>query len=119
MYISVLAHEDGCVRVVEQITCQVRKLRDDLPGDLRVSLRRDEDTKPGRGEQSRDEVPRRRRTPWSSHYPRVSRPAQKLVQDRLAGIPGIRTPSLALKPVAASGMKRRVSVGSVRQYVSV
>jgi len=64
---SVLAHEDGCVRVVKQIAHQVRKLRDNLPGHLCMSLCRDEDTEPGRGEQRRNEVPRCWRTPWPAH----------------------------------------------------
>ena len=47
---SMLAHENGGVRVMEQIACQMRKLRDNLSGDIRVSLRRYEDTEPRRGE---------------------------------------------------------------------
>jgi len=55
---SMFPHEDSGVRIVKQIACQVRKLRDDLPGDLAVTLCRDEDAESGRREQRRDEVPR-------------------------------------------------------------
>jgi hypothetical protein len=41
----VLSHKDRGVGVVEQIACKVRKFCHDLPRDLGVSLRRDEDAK--------------------------------------------------------------------------
>jgi hypothetical protein len=38
----VLAHENGGVRVVEQVAGEMRQLRNDLPGDVGVKLGRDE-----------------------------------------------------------------------------
>jgi len=92
----VLAHENGCVRVVQQIARQVRKLRNHLPGYIGMSLRRAEHTEPGGGEQRGNEVPRCRRTPWPAHYLGMGRHAQKFVQNPPSGIPSIRTHSLAL-----------------------
>jgi hypothetical protein len=37
-----LAHQDDGVSAVKEVSCQVRKLFDDLFGNLRVSLGRDE-----------------------------------------------------------------------------
>jgi hypothetical protein len=47
---AVLAHEDGYVRVVKQVACDVRELGKDLAGDLGVSFRSDEKVQPGGGE---------------------------------------------------------------------
>ena len=41
---TVLTHEDGRVRVVEEIARKMGNLREDLRGHLRVTLSRDEDT---------------------------------------------------------------------------
>lgn len=116
---AMLAHENRCVSVVEEIAREMRKLSDDLRGNLGVSLRRDEDTKAGRGVQRRDEVPGRLCAPRPPHHPRVGAHAQELIQDRPRGIPGIRAHSLAFKPVAAGGMERRVCVSSVHQHVRI
>lgn len=102
---SMLAHEDRGMRVVEEVACKVRKLHDNLRGDIRVSLRGDKDAKPRRGQQRRDKVPPFPYTPRASHDPRVSGDAQELVQDRPGGIPGICTPSLPLEPAATCTMK--------------
>jgi len=116
---SMLAHEDRGMRVMEQVACKVRKLHDNLRGDIRVSLRGDKDTKPRRGEQRRNKVPRCPHIPRASHDPRVSGDAQKLIQDRPGGIPSIRMPALALEPAATCVMKWRVLVGSVYQHIGV
>lgn len=39
-----LAHEDDGVRVVKEVSCQMRKLLDDLLGNRGVSMGRDEDS---------------------------------------------------------------------------
>jgi hypothetical protein len=44
---TVLTHEDGRVRVVEEIARKMGNLREDLRGHLRVTLGRDEDTEAG------------------------------------------------------------------------
>ena len=116
---AVLTHENGGMRVVEQIACQMRNLPDNLCGHIRVPLRGYQDTESGRGEQCRDEVPCCQRIPWASHYTWVSRNAQEFVQNGPSRIPGIRTHSLVFEPVSACGMKRGIMVGSVYQYVGV
>jgi hypothetical protein len=116
---SMLAHKDRGMRVVEQIACKVRKLHDDLRGDIRMSLRGDKDTKPGGGEQRHDKVPRCPYMPRASHDPRMSGDAQELIQDRPGGIPSICMTSLALEPAATCTMKWRVLIGSIYQHVGV
>jgi hypothetical protein len=114
-----LAHEDGRVRVVYQVAGEVRQFRNDLSGDIDVSLCRDEKPNAGRREQRRDELPGSRCAPGPPHDARVGRQAQKFVQNRPGRVPGIRSPALALEPVAARRVKRRVSVSSVYEHVGV
>lgn len=116
---AVLAHENGGVRVMEQIACQMRELFDNLCGHIRVPLRGYQDTESGRGEQRRDEVPCCRRIPWASHYAWVSRNAQEFVQNGPSRIPGIRMHSLAFEPVSACAIKRGVMVGSIYQHIGI
>jgi len=116
---AVLAHENGGMRVMEQIASQMRKLGENLRGHIRVPLRGYQDAKPGRGEQRRHETPCCRRIPWPSHHAWVSRDAQEFVQNGPSRIPGIRTHSLAFQPVSACGIKGRIMVGSVYQHIGV
>ena len=98
---AVLAHENGGMRVMEQVACQMRKLPDNLRGHVGVPRRGYQDADPGRGEQRPDEVPCGRRIPWASHYVWVSRDPQELLQNRPSRVPSIRTHSLAFQPVSA------------------
>jgi hypothetical protein len=102
---SVLAHENGGVRVVHQITGEVRQLRNDFFGDIGVSLRRKENAEAGRLEQRRDKGPRRGCGPWRSHDSRVCCYAQKLIKDAPRRVPSMGPLPLSLKPVATGGMK--------------
>jgi len=54
---SVLTHEDCRVRVMDEIACKVRKLSDDLPCNLGVPLRGDNEIEPWRGNECGDEQP--------------------------------------------------------------
>src|SRR6516162_5696589 len=54
-----------------------------------------------------------------SHDPRVGCHSQKLVDNRPGGVPGVRSPPSALKPLAARGMKLRVGIGNIYQYIGV
>jgi len=116
---SVLTHQDGSVSVVQEIAGQVRSFTDDLPGDLGVSWRRHKDIETRRGEERCDELPCLRCVPRLLHHPGMSRDTQKLVKDRPGGIPGVRASPLRFKPASAGGMKRRVLVRRVNQYVCV
>jgi len=115
----VFAHENSRMRIVEQIAGEVRQLQNDLFGDVGVSLRRGENGEPRRGEKRRYELPRRRRAPRPSHDPRVGCHSQKLVDNRPGGVPGVRSPPSALKPLAARDMKLRVGIGNIYQYIGV
>ena len=85
----VLAHKNGRVRVVEQVAGEMRQLRNDVSGDIGVSLGRDESGEAWRGEQRHDELPRRRRAPRSPHDAGVSCYAHELVQDPPSSVPGV------------------------------
>jgi hypothetical protein len=100
----VLAHENSCVRVVEQVR-EMRQLRNDLPGDIGVSLGRNENGEAWRGEQRHEELPRRWRAPRPAHDPGVGCYAHKLVKDAPSREPGIGSHPLALEPVAAGPVK--------------
>jgi hypothetical protein len=116
---SVLAHEDGCMRVVEQIAREVRNFSDNLLRDHRMLWRRYQNVEAWRGKQCLNKVPGLRYVPRSSHHPRVGCNTQEPIQDRPGRVPGIRAYSLALQPATAAGMERRIGVGGLYQNVRV
>jgi len=91
------------------------QLRNDLPGDVGVSLGRDENREAWRGEQRGDELPRRWRVPRPSHDPRVG--CIETRRGSPGGVPGIRSRPLAFEPIAAGAMKLRVGIGGVNQHI--
>lgn len=103
---SVLAHEDGCMRVVQQVAGKVRNFSENLLPDYRMLLCRHQNVEAWRGKQRLYEVPSLRHIPRSSHHPWVGRHAQKFIQDRPGCIPGIRTSSPTFQPATAAGMER-------------
>jgi hypothetical protein len=115
----VLAHENGRVRVVEQVAGEMRQLRNELSCDIGVSLGRDENGEAWRGEQRHDELPRRWRAPRPSHDPGVCCYAHKLVKDAPRGVPGIGSHALALEPVAAGAVKLGIGISGVNQYIGI
>ena len=84
---AVFTHKDGGVRVVKQIAGKMRQLQNDLLRDVGVSFCRDKNCEAWRGEQRRNEIPRRRYAPWPSHDAPVDCHAQKLIQDPPSGVP--------------------------------
>ena len=115
----VLAHENGRVRVVEQVAGEMRQLRNELSCDIGVSLGRDENGEAWRGEQRHDELPSRWRTPRPSHDPGVCCYAHKLVKDAPRGVPGIGSHALALEPAPAGAVKLRIGISSVNQHIGI
>ena len=116
---AVFTHKNGGVRVVEQIAGKMRQLQNDLLRDVGVPFCRDKNCEAWRGEQRRNEIPRRGFALWPSHDARVGCHAQKLIEDRPSAVPSIRSRPLALEPVAAGGMKLRVRIGGVHQHIGV
>ena len=116
---SMLTHKDGRVRVVQQITRQVRKFRKDLPCDLGVSLRWAEDIDPWRSDKHCNELPCLRYAPRTTHDPRMGSHAQELVKNRPSRIPCIRATTPMFKPTEAGCMIRRVFVSSIHQYIGI
>ena len=116
---SVLTHEDRSMRIVKQVACEVRNFFDDLLSNHRVSLSRDKSTESRRGEKSLDEGPCFPRIPRPSHYSRMGRHTQELIQDRPGSIPGLWPPSLALEPLTAGSVEGRVLVSGVHQDIGV
>ena len=90
-----------------------------LFGDVGVPFCRDKNCEAWRGEQRRNEIPRRGFALWPSHDARVGCHAQKLIEDRPSAVPSIRSRPLALEPVAAGGMKLRVGIGGVDQHIGI
>src|SRR6516162_4427087 len=107
---TVLPHQDGRMRVVEQIAGEVWHLGDELGGNVSVSKGGDENGKPWRGKERGHELPGYSQAPRPAHDARVRRHAQKLVQDRPGGVPGIGPRALSLQPVPTGGMKLGVGV---------
>jgi hypothetical protein len=103
---SVLAHEDGCMRVVQQVARKVRNFSENLLRDYRMLLCRYQNVEAWRGKQRLYEVPSLRHIPRSSHHSWVGRHAQKFMLDRPGCLPGIRASSPAFQPATAAGMKR-------------
>jgi len=66
---AVLAHEDGSVRVMEQIAGQIRMFRKHFCGHISVALRRDENTQSWRSEQDGNELPSLNNAHGLSHDP--------------------------------------------------
>src|ERR1700730_17893949 len=62
-----LAHQNSRMRVVEQVAGEMWQLGKNLTGDIGVALCRDENGQARRGEQRRDELPRRRCAPRLPH----------------------------------------------------
>jgi hypothetical protein len=86
---AVLPHENGCVRVVHEIAGDVRQFRKDLFSDLGVSLRGNENTKPGRGHERSYKFPRIRYAPGPAEHSWVGGNAEKFVQYRPSRVPSI------------------------------
>ena len=56
---TMLAHENCRMRVMQQITGEMRQLLNDLAGDVGMPVRRNENGKARRSKQSRYKIPRR------------------------------------------------------------
>lgn len=115
----VLAHKDGGVGVMKEISGKVRIFGDDRFGDLGVALGGNQHLKTGRGKQGGDEVPGGSGGPRPPHDARMRGHAQEFVQNRPGRIPGVWTPALAFQPVAASRVKGRIGVGRVDEHIGV
>ncbi len=87
---SMFTHEDGRVRVVQQVACEVRSFSENLLRNHRVSLRRHQYAEARGGKHRLDEAPSLRYVPGLAHDTRVGGHAQKLVKNRPGRIPGIR-----------------------------
>src|SRR5947207_13764362 len=96
-----LAHEDCCVRVVNEVAGEMRQFGKNRFGDFRVPLRLDEHTQSRRGKQRSNELPGCCNSPRAAHHARMCRHPQELVENRPGRVPGIGTHTLTGKPVAA------------------
>ena len=56
---AVFAHENSRMRVMQQITGEMRQLQNDLSGDVGIPVRGNENGEAWRSKQSRYELPRR------------------------------------------------------------
>ena len=102
---AVLAHENCSASIVEQIAGEVRQLVNEFARDVGMTMSRNENGEARRSEECRHELARRFCVPRPPHDPRMRCNAQKLVKYTPGRIPGIWSRPLALKPVAAGGIK--------------
>ena len=116
---AMFAHEDCCMRVMQQITGEMRKFQNDLSSDIGVSMRRDKNCESWRSEKHRHKLPRRRCGPWPSHDPWMRGYAQKLIEDSPGRVPGIRPRALAFEPIAARTMELGVNISGIDQHIGV
>lgn len=116
---SVLAHEDGCVCVVQDVAGKMGKIREDLTRDLGVALCRNQEIKTGRCDQRCDELPCFGYIPWPPHHFWMRGDSKKFIKDRPGGVPGIGAGALTFQPTSAGNMKRRVRIGSVHQHIGI
>jgi hypothetical protein len=116
---AMFPHEDGSMRIMEEIAGKVRQLREDLSCHLGVPLRRDKDAEPRGLEKNCDELPSPRYFPWPAHHSGVSRHAQEFIKDSPGSVPGIGAAAPIFQPGEAGGMKGRVFIGGVDQNVGI
>jgi len=75
---AVLPHEDGRVRIVEDVASEKRQFRKHGGGDQRMPVGWNQHTEPGRGQKPRDERPRLRKRPRPWHCAEVRCHPQEL-----------------------------------------
>jgi hypothetical protein len=116
---SVLAHENGGVRVVDQIPGEPGKFSDHLLGDVGVALGRDKHSEAGRSEKGGYERPGARAAPWLLHNARVGRHPHEFVKNRPGRVPGVRPAALSLDPLARFDVPLRIRVRGIDEDVRV
>jgi hypothetical protein len=93
---AVFAHENCRMRVMQQITSEMRQLQNDLSGDVGMPVRRNENSEARRSKESRYELPRCQCSPRPSHDSWVGRYPQKLIE-----YPPGRVPRHPVSPAVA------------------
>lgn len=76
-----LAHENGGMRVVQDIAGEMGQLSQDFASNVGMSLGCNKDGQAWRSLQSHEVIPRGAHTPWLRHHARVSHDTQKFIQD--------------------------------------
>src|SRR5262249_43925019 len=94
---TMLTHDDGRVRVVQQVACEVRSFSENLLRDHRMSLRGYQYAETWGGKDRLDEAPSLRDVPGLAHDPRMGCHAQEFVENRPGRIPGIRASFAGLR----------------------
>lgn len=102
---AVFAHQYCGVRIVDQVSRYIWKLRDDLAGDLGMAIGRDQHAEARRCSQCADKLPCIRQIPRPPHDTRMRGYSQELVHNGPCGVPGIGACALRLDPVPALAMK--------------
>jgi hypothetical protein len=107
------------MRVTQEITGEMRQFHNDLTGDVGMPVGGNQNGESRRTKESRYEFPGGYCGPRTSHDSRVGCYPQKLIKYSPGRVPGIRSRPLSLEPVAAGGVKLRVSIGSINQHIGV
>jgi hypothetical protein len=116
---AVLAHENRRVRVMQQVTGNMRQLQNNLSGDVGMPVRRHKNSEAWRSEERGHKLPRRWCGPGPSHYPWMRCDAQKLIEYSPRGVSCIRLRALAFKPVAARDMELGINIRGINKHVGV
>jgi hypothetical protein len=98
---SMLTHEDCGMRVMENISREVRDFCNDLSRDVGVALRRDENPEASRAHQGGNERPRLFDLQRRPQDPAVRHDAQEFIDDRPRREPGVGPAALTVEPIAA------------------
>jgi small subunit ribosomal protein S9 len=101
---SVLAHQDCCVCVMDQIAGKPGKFADDQRCNVSVTLGRNQNAKPRRGQQDGEEPHRLPCIPGLTQDAGVRRHPHEFIHDGPGHVPCVRPPSPPLDPFAALAM---------------
>src|SRR5947207_3500536 len=77
---AMLAHQDCSMRIMDQISAELRNLTNDVGCDVGMAQCGDQNIKARRRQQRYDETPRSVGCPWSPHYARMRRHTQEFIQ---------------------------------------
>lgn len=116
---AVLAHEGGCVRIVQHVPAQVWYFLENLIDHRSVAIGFDEDTQCRRGQHRVHEAPRLASSPGGSQDTGVGHDSKKLIEHTPRRIPGgsLTTPLFEQRSATIGG--RGVRVSRIDQHVRI
>jgi hypothetical protein len=114
-----LAHQCGCVEIVDRISSQSRVVGDQLSQNLFVPIGLDEKRRQGSSQDRLDPGLRGAEIEWTGEHARVRADAEELVDDPPSQEPGSFPMTPLLQQLARSEVVRRIGVYGVQKQVGV